>query len=340
MTPAAAASGEAAPVRPARLPMAAVLPGSAVVTLARPLAWLLGLVGFLAGGGLLLMTAPIVVLPTPTGIQNALGGPVSTLVVGTPSLAMVLVLGGAAVAGILVLAGGLLVGAWAERHLIALQLEAARDEGLLAPPSIDGAPGTVPVAIVRLLALLPVVAVGIVAWQPLYDAAYRELVLPDDLATPLGVRVIRTVPWLVAAVAVAWLAGDSAAALGVRRLVVGRRPILVAWLLGWVDLVRRPLRVLLTAVFGVVVVGLLAGPGILAAAAGWARVRDVMTRPDDALGVLVTVAIWVAVWLGGLLLAGVGAAIRAAAWTLESTPSGAGSPAGSPAGGRADVTPA
>ena len=34
---------------------------------------------------------------------------------------------------------------------------------------------------------------------------------------------------------------------------------------------------------------LLAAPGLLAAASGWARVRDVMTHPDDAIGILVTV---------------------------------------------------
>ncbi len=91
-----------------------------------------------------------------------------------------------------------------------------------------------------------------------------------------------------------------------RRLVIGRRPILVAWLLGWVDIVRRPLRVVPTAVFGTLVLALLTVPGLLAAASGWARVRDVMTHPDDAAGMLLTVSIWVAVWLGGLVLAGVG----------------------------------
>ena len=89
-------------------------------------------------------------------------------------------------------------GAWAERHLIGLQLEAAGDEGLLDPPDIDGAPGALRVAVVRAFALLPVVAVFIVAWQPLYDAAYHELVLPDELATPLGLRVLGDVPWVVA----------------------------------------------------------------------------------------------------------------------------------------------
>jgi hypothetical protein len=302
--------------------MTAVLPGAIVVTLVRPLAWLLGLAGFLAGGGLLLMAAPVVVLPTPTGVQNALGGPLSTLLVGTPSTAMVFVIAGATGAALVLIVGGLLAGAWAERHLIALQLDAAGDEGLLVPPTLDGAPGTASVAVVRALALLPVIAVGIVAWQPLYDAAYRELVLPSELATPLGIRVIRELPWLVVAVLVAWIVGDSAAALGVRRLVIGRRPILVAWLLGWIDLVRRPIRVAVTALFGTAVLMLLAAPGLLAAASGWTRVRDVMTHPDDGLGILVTVWTWVAVWLGGLVLAGVGAAIRASAWTLEATPTG------------------
>jgi hypothetical protein len=336
MTTAAGATGAAASGRTRRLPIRTTIPAAVVVTIARPLAWLLGLTGFLAGGGLVLLTAPIVVLPTPTGIQNALGAPISTLVVGTPSPAMVLLIGGGTIAGLGLVIGGLVVGAWAERNLIGLQLDAAGDEGLLVPPDLDGAPGALRVAVVRAFALLPVVAVFIMAWQPLYDAAYHELVLPDELATPLGLRVLRDVPWVVAAVVVAWALGDAAAALGVRRLVVGRRPILVAWLLGWVDIVRRPVRVTATAAFGIAVLALLTVPSMAAAAAGWARVRDVMARPDDAVGELSTVALWVAVWLGGLVLAGVGAAVRAAAWTLESTPvPSAGDPGGAEAAARA-----
>ena len=339
MTRAAVATSAAAPSRTRRLPIRSAIPGAVVVTLVRPLAWLLGLTGFLAGGGFVLLTVPVIVLPTPTGLQNALGGPVSTLLVGTPSATMVLLIGGSLVAGLGLAVGGLVVGAWAERHLIGIQLEAAGDEGLLVPPDLAGAPGALRVAVVRAFALLPVVGVFIVAWQPLYDAAYHELVLPDELTTPLGLRVLGDVPWVVAAVLVAWALGDAAAALGVRRLVVGRRPILVAWLLGWVDIVRRPVRVVATAVFGIVVLALLTVPSMAAAAAGWTRVRDVMTHPDDAAGMLATVAVWVAVWLGGLVLAGVGAAVRAAAWTLESTPvpaagdaSGAERVAGAPTG--------
>ncbi len=320
MTTAAVAPSAAAPDRAGRLPIATVLSGAFVVTLVRPVTWALGLAGFLAGGGLALMAWPVLVLPTPTGIQNALGGPVSTLVVGTPSPAMLALIGGGLAGGVVLFVAALLAGAWAERNVIAVALEAAGDEGMLAPPDLRGAPGTRSVAILRLLALLPLVALAVVAWQPLYDAAYHELVLPDDLVTPLGLRVVRDVPWLVVALLLMWVAADAAGAVGVRRLVIERRPILVAWALGWVELVRSPLRVLTTATFGLVVLALLAIPGILAAASGWARVRDVVTQGLDPILAMGTVATWVAIWLGGLVLAGVGAAIRAAAWTLEASP--------------------
>ena len=136
--------------------------------------------------------------------------------------------------------------------------------------------------------------------------------------------MIRDVPELVIAVLVAWIVGDSAAALGVRRLVIGRRPILVAWLLGWIDLVRRPLRVVATALFGTAALALLAAPGLLAAAsrlgaragrddpipttpsASWSRSRP--GSPSGSAG---------SSWRASA------PAIRAAAWTLESTPPGA-----------------
>ena len=96
-----------------------------------------------------------------------------------------------------------------------------------------------------------------------------------------------------------------------------RRPVLVAWLLGWGDLVRRPQRILPTALVGVVATLLVAGPGLVAAAVGWGRVREVMRSGDDPLALLAAVLIWVSVWLGALVLAGVAAAFRSATWTLE-----------------------
>ena len=132
----------------------------------------------------------------------------------------------------------------------------------------------------RLLGLLPVVAVAIVAWQPLYAAAYHELVLPDDLASPLGIRVVRDVPWAVAAADRGlgrWPTPPRRSASGASSSAGG--PILAAWLLGWIGprrggrCARSRRRRSASPSWS-----LLAGPALLAAAAGWARVRDVMTH--------------------------------------------------------------
>jgi hypothetical protein len=310
------------PARPAprtsRLAWRTVALGAVVVTLVRPVSWALGLLGFLAGGGLLLVATPIVVLPTLTGLQNALGGPVSSLVFGAPSAELLALMTGAVAGGLALVVAGTLVGAWAERRGIAVALDAAVEDGLDRPvPDLERAPRTWRVAVIRLLAIAPVAVAATLAWRPLYDATYRELLVPHDLLTPLPVRVVAAAPWSVVLVLMAWLVADAAAAVGVRRLVLERRPVLVAWLLGWADLVRRPLRVLATALLGLAVLLALLAPSMLAASVGWDRVRAILTDGRDPVVALVAVVVWVAIWLGALVLTGVGAAVRSAAWTLE-----------------------
>jgi hypothetical protein len=323
MTPASGAVGsgrrEASSTAPAvRMPWAATISGAVLVTLVRPLSWAVGLAGFLAGGGLVLVTWPILALPTLTGLQNALGGPVSSLVFGAPSGPLVALIIGGLAGGVVLFLAGLLIGAWAERQGIEITLDAAAEEGIVAPAvDLAGAPGIGRVALVRLLSLAPVVVAMLLAWRPLYDVTYRELILPEDLATPLPLRVLRDVPVLAAAIVVTWLVSDAAGAVGVRRLVMERRPVLIAWLLGWADLLRRPQRVLPTTIVGLAATLLVAGPGLVAAALGWDRVREVMRSGDDPLAVLGAVLIWVSVWLGALVLAGVAAAFRTSTWTLE-----------------------
>jgi len=305
----------------ARVRWPSVVSGAVAVTLVRPLSWVLGLLGFLAGGGLAIVAWPILVLPTPTGLQNALGGPVSTLVFGAPSARLFGLIVGATAAAVVMLLAGVVAGAWAERQGIAVTLEAAADEGLDAarPETVRGrgVPGTARVALLRFLSLAPVAVAAAAAWQSVYEATYRELILPVDLVTPLPFRVVADVPWLLVGLAAVWLVSDAAASVGVRRLVLERRPVLVAWLLGWADLVRRPRRVIPTALFGLVVLLVPLVPSVLAAGVGWDRVRDLLTSDPEPWLAVGAIALWVAVWLGGLVLVGVGAAIRAAAWTLE-----------------------
>ena len=301
-----------------RLRWGATISGAVVVALVRPAGWAFGLLAFLAGGGLVLAAWPILVLPTPTGLQNSLGNPISSLVFGAPSAPMLAMLVGGLLAAIAVVAAGLLLGAWAERQLIAIAVEAAADEGIVAPaPDLDGAPGPVRIAMVRVLALAPVGVALLLAWRPVYDITYRELILPGNLATPLPIRVLGDVPWVLIGIGVAWLLGDAAGAVGVRRLVIERRPVLVAWLLGWADLLRRPHRIIPTALVGVSVLLLLTVPALLAAAIGWTRVRDVVLEGRDVTTTLVALITWVGTWLGALVLAGIGQAFRSATWTLE-----------------------
>ena len=243
-----------------RLALGDAWAAAVVATLVRPLSWALGLLGFLAGGGLVLVAWPILVLPTPTGIQTILGAPITTLVFGVPTAGLILLAASAVIGGFALVAGAVVMGAWAERQGIGVTLEAAAEEGAIEAIPLEGAPGTLRVTVVRLLALGPVVVVMVLSAQRVYDVVYRELILPDDLVTPLPVRVAAALPVHLGALLLAWLLADSAAAMGVRRLVLERRSVGSAWVLGWYEVVRRPLRVLGTAIGGALAGGVPARP--------------------------------------------------------------------------------
>ena len=313
---AAVSSAGASAARGPGVGWATELGGAVRVTVRTPVTWAFGLASFLAGGGILLLGVPVAVLPTPSGIQNALGGPVSTLVVGTPSSALLLLIA-LAVAGVsLAIVVGTIVGAWAEREGVTAVVDAADRAGLATVGPLPPTPGVARVAGIRLLSLIPVAIAAGLAWQPLYDAAYRELILPTDLATPLVIRVIRSVPLPLAMLAITWLLSDASASIGVRLLMRDSSRIIRAWASGWLYLVRRPARSLGTAVFGLAWMVVLLVPSMLAAVAAWGHVRMVLPPGDDPIGSVIAVALWVALWLANLVLAGFAAAVRAAAWTL------------------------
>ncbi len=285
----------------------------------RPATWVVALAGFLAGGGAIVLAWPIIVLPTPSGLQNLLGAPVSTLAFGNPSAELIRVVVVTAVGFLIVLVTGLLVGAWAEQRGIAMVLEGAAEEGYGGrPPGIGGTPGALRVAVLRAGALVPPLIVFALAWPTLYSVTYRELILPEDLTTPLPLRVLAQVPLVLAALGGTWLLADAAAAVGVRRLVLERRGVIEAWALGWADLARRPHRIISVAVLGDLALALAAGPALVAASLAWVRVREALELPGDSPIGIVVAALWVAIWLGSVILAGVGAAVRAALFTMES----------------------
>lgn len=287
-----------------------------VATLIRPVSWALGLLGFLAGGGLVIIAWPILTLPTPTGLQTILGAPLTTLAFGIPTTGLLVLVALGSLAGFALVALAVVVGSWAEREGIAVTIEAAADEGAIEAISTAGAPGTLRVAVLRLLALGPMLLVAALSATHVYDVVYRELILPDDLGTPLPLRVVAALPVHLGALLVVWLAADAAGAMGVRHLVLERRSVGTAWVLGWYDVVRRPLRVAGTALGGLVLLAFLVGPSLAAAAIGWAQVRDILVEGRHPFVAVPAALLWVAIWLGCLVLASVATGVRASAWTM------------------------
>lgn len=303
---------------PPRLALRSALAAGIVVPLVRPVTWVVALAGFLAGGGIVILAWPVLALPTPTGLQNLLGAPISTLAFGSPSAELVravAVIGGLAVA---LLVAGLLAGAWAERESIGLVLGGAAEEGYCSPAQARAdPPGPARIALLRAIALLPPLVAFALSWPALYDVTYQELILPGDLAVPLPLRVMARLPLVLAALAAVWLVSDTAGALSVRRLVLERHGTLRAWALGWADLVRRPGRVAAVVALGGIVLLAAAGPALVAAAVALTRAREVLIlAAGSPLGIL-GAALWVAIWLGAVVLAGVGAAVRSALLTME-----------------------
>ncbi len=306
------------------LPLRRAITAAVVVALVRPSGWVLALGGFLAGGGLLLAAWPIVVLPTPSGLQNLLAVPVSTLVFGSPSAGLVALVAGSAagITALVILA--LTVGAWTERRLVLDAAQTAAEEGYAAQPDDAAtAPGLGRVALVRLASLVPPALLAAAIWPTLYNVTYRELIVPEDLATPLPVRVIAQLPVPLLALALTWLAADTAAAAGVRRLVLDRRRLVTAWALGWGDLARRPFRLLVLALLGVIGQAASFVPALAAAAIGWGLLRATLEDGRDLWLQLAMTATWVAIWLAALALASVGAAFRSTLGTLAALPAAA-----------------
>ncbi len=106
----------------------AALTGALLATLATPASWPLALAAFLLRGGFLVVTLPIIVLPTTVQLANILAPDLSSIALGTITLELALLAGsiGATVVAWLVLGGWLAAALEAEgARLIAADEEVA-----------------------------------------------------------------------------------------------------------------------------------------------------------------------------------------------------------------------
>jgi hypothetical protein len=147
------------------------------------------------------------------------------------------------------------------------------------------------------------------------DVAYRELITPFEVVTPIALRIVAAAPDAVAAVAVTWLLGEAAGGLGAREVVLGRRSPLDAAVRGWAALLRRPLRPAIALVATSILMLVAVGPGLAAVAASWGWVRRLLWDAGHPVELAIALAVFVTLWLGALALAGFASALRSHVWT-------------------------
>jgi hypothetical protein len=282
-----------------------------IETLGSPRWWAVGLAGFLARGGILVFTIPVVVLPSVVGLTTFIG-PNSVTAAGlAPRFVALLAATVVTVAAWILL--GTLVAAAVDRALVRAVVGIDRPGD---PSGTDRGPGLTRLFVIRLACLVPF-GVGLaVGGYRLGDVGYQELILPSDSTTPFVIRVLLAAPEVVALLVLTWLASESLGAVAVRLAIVDGRTAVgsLAAGLGWI--VRQPVRssaVTLATVLGSLIV---VGPAVVATVVVWGGVRAVLLGTADPVAALAVVALFAITWAGGLALAGIAATWRSAAWSL------------------------
>jgi hypothetical protein len=290
----------------------AAMLGSLASTLERPAWWLLGLGSFLVRGGLLVFLLPIVILPTPAGLQNAFGAELVGFVFGSPSVSFItaVIVATAALTTWLILGG--LVAAWTDIALVAA-VAGSRPISRV----VRGWSGLAWRALgIRLASHLPLAVVLSWGLARVYEAIYAEYLHPGDPAIPLALRIVERVPEVVAVIGLAWIAGEAAGGVGIRHLALGGLSAGQALVRGWLDVLLRPAVMATVLITGAVMVAI-AVPLAGAAGGAWDRLRAVLADGADPVILLLALGAFVATWLAGIVVVALVAAWRSAAWTFE-----------------------
>lgn len=293
-----------------------ILVSSLLATLAHPISWPVALAGFLVRGGIVLFLIPIVVLPSPVGLSDMLAPTITTMALGGLSPELIALIGASSA---FVVALVLLAAWFAAATEAALVRDAPAwdelDPQRVIAPYRRGEAARVMGA--RLVAHLPFAFV--LAWSAtrVVDATYRELSRPEVVTTPIALRVLGSLPEVIALVLVTWVAGQVLGAVAARRIVLIGASVGGGLRRAVVEVLKRPLQHL--AFFGVPAVALLAVviPVAAATASTWDRVRIAIAESAGALEGILTVCVFVGLWLGGLALVSMVCAWRAAVWTLD-----------------------
>jgi hypothetical protein len=314
--------------------LGATLVASMLVTLSRPSTWALGLAGFLVRGGIVLVIAPIIVLPTAVGLANIVAPLLEDVAFGRRVPELVVLVAWVFAALVAWVVGGGLLAAAVEADLTR---RVAEDDELTAAGHVPSTRSVMTrqagwILGARLLSYLPVVIA--LAWgsNRVVEVAYRELTVPSDTDVALVFRVAAGAPVAIAAILLAWFIGEIVGAMAARRIVLlGEQTARALWgAVGW--LVRHPLRCLVLGLLPLLQLALvLTGVG-LAGSATWDTLRGALAFGDQPVAAAVLLVVFVGLFSAGLVLVGVTSAWRSAAWTVDLAGT-FGGVSGSPLGG-------
>ena len=299
----------------------AAVSASFLAALEHPAVWALTLCAFLIRGGLVLVVAPIIVIPSAVGLANILGPTVTSVALGGLRPDVVVLFA--------TLVGGafawLLIGGWAAGVLEAEAVhriwaeEAAEDprrvgmsERAMTPVHAAGN-----ILAARLAASLPLAIMVAAGSVRLLEITYRELTLPSETGPSLIVRVIRGAPDALTWIVLAWLLAETLGALAARRVVLNGESGIPALARAVLDLLRRPVAVLALAVLPLAVLILVLVPSAIATSMTWDAIRSELAGQAEPLVASLLVLLFVALWVGQLMLIGMVTAWRSAGWTIE-----------------------
>jgi hypothetical protein len=300
--------------------LGATLSASFLVTLVRPATWLLALAAFLLRGGIILVLAPIVVIPSAVGLANVIAPTLTSFVFGGVSAAFILLVAGIATTVLLWLVVGGFLAAAVEVEAVRI---VASDEDVVAASGralggrvADRSGQAWRVLAVRLLSHLPTVLAIAFGAVRIVAVTYRELTVPSDVVSPLVLRVVRGAPEAVVFILVAWLIGEAIGAVAARRIVLWGDPIPRALAQAMIATVRHPIRSAVFVTLPLLALVAVLVPSAAAAAATWRAVRATLATDAGLMPALLLVTLLVVLWAGGLLLTAVIAAWRGAVWTV------------------------
>jgi hypothetical protein len=296
----------------------ATLVASLLVTLANPSTWALGLATFLVRGGIVLVIAPIVVLPSSVGLGNVLAPTITVLAfVGLSPEVVRLIAGIGAVALAWLLIGGLFAAVVELDGMRIVATAEERSDRSIPAPGVGTGRRAVRIVVARFLAHVPTFLALAWAGSRVVAVAYGELTLPSDVLTPIVLRVVRGAADGVTVIVVAWLLGETIGGLAARRIGVDGVGSLDGLRFALVRLVRHPIRTIALAIVPLAALIAVAGLSALASSLAWGAVRTVLAEAEPWLSRVVTIAVFIGLWTGGLVVIAVSSAWRAAVWTVE-----------------------